>query len=558
MRILDKIRNIWNENFGRILALTLLNYTVFYVVYIYLGRYATYPIYIKIFRTIGFFYMMFMCFMAIFTAIYLINKKLSKILYDIFMVISTILFIIDFWLLYTFKAYISIAILEIILNTNKNETKEFFDSFFSIYPIIFIGIILISLYFISKIRFHIKSKKFIYFLTFITILQVGLIKNDVRAIKRTPIARLIIGMKSAKENMMALKDYDKKLNKEIKILENKNHIQDIVLILGESTSRNHMSIYGYEKSTSPNLKQLILDGDIVTFDDVISSQGTTIASLIKVLTYYNSESDKNWYSYNNISDIMKKASYNTFWFSNQEGSGATLNMLGSLANRANKVVYNVVRDSSNSDIIYGNFDNELVEKSKKYLNDSGNNFIIYHLMGAHNSYKNRYPKEYEKFTKKDYSQYFNRKLDDNQKEKVATYDNALLYDDFVVSNIMKIFENKDAIVIFISDHSEVMYENGDFRGHTNANISNYMIEIPFLVYTSPKFRKLHPKIYENIVKSSHNPYMTDDLINTILDIAGIKTPDYDPTRSVINPLFNKDRVRILPNGIYKNHQFIKN
>lgn len=39
-------------------------------------------------------------------------------------------------------------------------------------------------------------------------------------------------------------------------------------------------------------------------------------------------------------------------------------------------------------------------------------------------------------------------------------------------------------------------------------------------------------------------YMTDDLIHTILDIVGIKTPEFDETRSVINEKFNAKRKKI--------------
>lgn len=42
--------------------------------------------------------------------------------------------------------------------------------------------------------------------------------------------------------------------------------------------------------------------------------------------------------------------------------------------------------------------------------------------------------------------------------------------------------------------------------------------------------------------------MTDDVIHTILDILNINTPDFDKTRSIINPNFNKNRKRILIDG----------
>ena len=38
--------------------------------------------------------------------------------------------------------------------------------------------------------------------------------------------------------------------------------------------------------------------------------------------------------------------------------------------------------------------------------------------------------------------------------------------------------------------------------------------------------------------------MTDDMIHTILDLADIKTEEYDPTRSIVNALFDASRPRI--------------
>lgn len=39
--------------------------------------------------------------------------------------------------------------------------------------------------------------------------------------------------------------------------------------------------------------------------------------------------------------------------------------------------------------------------------------------------------------------------------------------------------------------------------------------------------------------------MTDDLIHTIIDLADIRVEEYDSTRSVINPFYNKDCSRVI-------------
>ena len=120
------------------------------------------------------------------------------------------------------------------------------------------------------------------------------------------------------------KELENKMNSNVTITKNDSNIEDIVFIIGESTTRNHMGLYNYSKNTNPLLKKLELQGNLFAFNDVISPHGYTMASLQKVLTFYDLESQKPWYKYNNIIDVMRAANYNTYWFSNQDSTGPDL------------------------------------------------------------------------------------------------------------------------------------------------------------------------------------------------------------------------------------------
>lgn len=110
--------------------------------------------------------------------------------------------------------------------------------------------------------------------------------------------------------------------------------------------------------------------------------------------------------------------------------------------------------------------------------------------------------------------------------------------------------DKDAIVIYVSDHGEEVYDSLDFMGHAEGMMSRNMIEIPMLIWVSEKFSAARPELTQRIAASVHRPYMTDDIIYTVLDIAGIETEDYHPSRSVINPAFDASRPRIYSGHIY--------
>ena len=80
-----------------------------------------------------------------------------------------------------------------------------------------------------------------------------------------------------------------------------------------------------------------------------------------------------------------------------------------------------------------------------------------------------------------------------------------------------------------------------------------MVEIPFIIYVSDKFKEKYPKVIKNIENSLNKPYMTDDLIHTILDIAEIKTFEYEESRSIINDNFNFSRKRIFYEKDYETY-----
>ena len=86
--------------------------------------------------------------------------------------------------------------------------------------------------------------------------------------------------------------------------------------------------------------------------------------------------------------------------------------------------------------------------------------------------------------------------------------------------------------------------------HYGRTISMSALEVPFLIWTSPKFRQAYPELEARIASSVNRPYMTDDMIHTLLDITGIETPEYDPAKSVINPKFDSSRIRISSGKLY--------
>ena len=172
-------------------------------------------------------------------------------------------------------------------------------------------------------------------------------------------------------------------------------------------------------------------------------------------------------------------------------------------------------------------------------------FFMIHLMGSHFHYNKRYPPEYEHFTSE--HEHSSSALHKNIQ---AEYDNSILYNDFVVTEIISRFRDENAIVVYIADHGEETSDNMDFIGHGEGMLDRDMIEVPMIIWLSNQFSETYPELEYAIASSIHRPYMTDDMIHTLLDLMNIETSEYVPSRSIINPDFDSSRPRIYAGHIY--------
>lgn len=480
---------------------------------------------------------------------------IKKILQYLLLIPSIIGFITEFITLKEYNALIGTGIMNSILESNIREMREFvFSTILSVDIVLVTFTICICILFIYTNNFKLPlliKKIFNIILGLWLILSIGfttdLVVNyrDFLGKPIIPLQRIEASFKSAYENMKAYKELSTNLNTNVDIIENNADIPNVVFILGEATNRNHMHLYGYDLPTTPNLDRLHKNGDIIFYTNVISPHSTTIAVLSKLFTFANYESNIPWYKYNNFIDIMKSAGYKTFWLSNQESSGIWGNVAQVYADRSDYHKFTRIRDSREDFGVEDGALFPLIDEAKNYKGEK--NFYVIHLMGCHIAYYNRYPYAFSRFKESD----INRDLSLDQKKLIAQYDNAIFYNDFVVSSIMEKFQNEDTLIIYLPDHSEAIFDEGsNINGHVEENATRNMIEVPMIIWGSKTFRKKHAHLWEKLIKARNNPYMTDDMIHTLLDIMAIKTRDFDPTRSVINEKYNKHRKRLFNNMDY--------
>jgi len=168
----------------------------------------------------------------------------------------------------------------------------------------------------------------------------------------------------------------------------------------------------------------------------------------------------------------------------------------------------------------------------------------------HVQYKLRSPDERKRFTRDDYKE---RKphLNARERQTLADYDNAVLYNDSIVDQIIRRFEDKEAVVIYVPDHGEECYEGTMHfycRLHSakiDARLAHAEFDIPFWIWTSESYSERHPYLRRRLEEIKNVRYMTDALPHLLLYLAGISSPEYDPRLNPIEPNYNADRPRLL-------------
>ena len=504
----------------------------------------------------------FACFMLLINLVlcFLIDKLpelAQKILKLVLLAVFFVPFLIEGVVVYNYTALIGVGVVASLLETNMKEAGEFVTMYMGVQEWIWVVLLLSGgiWLFLNKpwqrLHFDQAGKRVLTScLLAVTITYtVILFSLHIEVLWDTmfPMQRLVLSSSTAIDNIRAYRELSSHLDADVELTRNDGKIKNVVFILGESTNRNHMHLYGYYLPNTPNLDDMAARGEISVFRDVVSPHSTTIAVLSKLFTFCNHESDKPWYEYSNLIDIMNSAGYKTYWLSNQESSGIWGNVAQIYAAHSNVSHFTRIRDSREDDGLEDGALFPLVDEAIAQR-DEQKNFYVVHLMGGHGLYYNRFPYIFTKFTKDD----IQLNVNEAQKTVIAQYDDALYYNDYIVSGIIDKFRctGEDSIVVYVPDHGEAVYDEGGFTGHIEENPSRHMIEIPVIIWASDRFKELHPEKWAAIQAAVDNPYMTDDMIHTMLDIVDVQTADYDPARSIINRKFDASRPRIFDDKNY--------
>ncbi|EPI3114309.1 sulfatase-like hydrolase/transferase [Escherichia coli] len=260
-------------------------------------------------------------------------------------------------------------------------------------------------------------------------------------------------------------------------------IDTYVLIVGESVRVDNMSLYGYTRSTTPQVEAQ--RKQIKLFNQAISGAPYTALSVPLSLTA-DSVLSHDIHNYpDNIINMANQAGFQTFWLSSQSAFRQNGTAVTSIAMRAMETVY--VRG----------FDELLLPHLSQALqqNTQQKKLIVLHLNGSHEPACSAYPQSSAVFQPQD--------------DQDVCYDNSIHYTDSLLGQVFELLKDRRASVMYFADHGlerDPTKKNVYFHGGREASQQAY--HVPMFIWYSPVLGDGVDRTTENnIFSTAYNNYL---------------------------------------------------
>lgn len=454
------------------------------------------------------------------------------------------------------------SLLFIIFESNQSESTEYLLNYLSFGVVIsYIVFTLVPIYIWTKIKPYQDSRKpanitglIILTLILMTPVKRAIQYHDVNAayknlnrhLSAAPPWQLGFGYSDYQRELKEVEAQLLSLDK-IPALKNLTETKKtlpttVVLVIGESTTRVHMGLYGYGRDTTPKLSSM--QNELIVFNNVFASRPNTIESLEQVLTFADQTQPDLYKTTPSLVAIMKQAGYKTYWITNQQTLTQRNTMLTTFAKQADEQVFLNHARRQNA---YSFDEKVLAPYAEKLLKKDEKKLIIVHLLGTHMKYAYRYPDNYN-FYRDAQGIPAAIAADADKVELVNEYDNAVRYNDYIVHSLidqLKRSTKSDAqsLLVYFSDHGEDVYDSAPhtFKGRNEGAPTYPMYAVPFIVWHSANWQNAHALADPTM---RNRQYDNADFIYTWSDLIGLTYDGYRADESLLNKQFTGDTILV--------------
>jgi glucan phosphoethanolaminetransferase (alkaline phosphatase superfamily) len=286
----------------------------------------------------------------------------------------------------------------------------------------------------------------------------------------------------------------------------------IVVVIGESATTDHMSVFGYGKPTTPFAAR----SGAHAFD-ALSPSNQTRMSLAMMLTRAAPGSYEDFFRSHSLVSELRACGFGTIWVSNQGRHGSADSLASSIAAEAderlflNEGTWREVRlDGAILDVL-----------ASRRVAERRRQATFVHLIGSHSRYEERFPRGFGM---------------GGPQDTVSQYDNSILYTDHVLSRLYEQFKGDATLFVYASDHGQVV-SNGLFGSGFSPGYQEEF-RAPLLVWTADQ-DAIH-EIRRALGGMRLNLESFDDVVRYLAGMTADPQVSTRPTVSVLIPDNLKD------------------
>lgn len=303
-----------------------------------------------------------------------------------------------------------------------------------------------------------------------------------------------------------------------------------ILIVGETSRGDNFGLSGYDRDTNP-----LLSKDDVVYFPKTTSCGT--ATAISVPCMFSGMPRKNYdeqlaHHREGLLDIVQRAGISVLWNENDGGCKGACDRVPHQDMTELDLADYCIKGECQDDILFHDL--------QKYINSvPEDGLIVLHTIGSHGpTYYNRYPPQFRKFTPTCDT---NEIQTCSREQLVNTYDNTVLYVDYIVDKAIKLLQaqpdNVITSLVYLSDHGESLGENGVYlHGLPYSIAPDAQKHIPMLIWLSRQYQTRHAVDYRCLKKrAATEDFSQDNLFSTMLGLVGVQTSEYHAADDILTP-----------------------
>lgn len=320
-----------------------------------------------------------------------------------------------------------------------------------------------------------------------------------------------------------------------------NHHELVIMVVGETARADHWGLNGYRKNTTPRLSE---EG-VINFPDFWSCDTSTAKSVPCIFSSLERASFDTHRAANrdNALDILKRSGVSVLWRDNNSSSKGV----------ADRVAYQDYRTSERNTVCEQGEcrDEGMLRGLQSYIDaQNGDVLIVLHQMGNHGpAYYKRYPAAFERFSPVCRT---NDLGSCSEEEINNAYDNAILYTDHFLSEVIELLKKNDGkfetAMIYASDHGESLGEYGIYLHATPYVIApEAQKHVPAVMWFGEAIQ--HDLDLSTMEQRRKDRWSHDNLFHTLLGLFEVNSLAYDRRMDILTHVEEASAAQTRDDGV---------